>query len=69
MASHLLQIFVFYVLVLASFVNGVYEDDVSFDQNYFSLWGSNHLTRVNNNKEVQLLLDQYSGGTFSFLYV
>lgn len=62
MASHFLKIFGFSLLVFASYVNGVYEDDVSFDQNYFSLWGSNHLTRVNNNKEVQLLLDQYSGG-------
>ncbi|KAL1826156.1 hypothetical protein ACET3Z_012934 [Daucus carota] len=62
MASHFLEIFGFSLLVFASCVKGVPEDDVSFDQNYFSLWGLNHITRVDNDKEVQLLLDQYSGG-------
>ncbi|WOG95037.1 hypothetical protein DCAR_0314339 [Daucus carota subsp. sativus] len=62
MASHFLEIFGFSLLVFVSFVSGGPADDVSFDQNYFSLWGLNHITRVDNDKEVQLLLDQYSGG-------
>ena len=69
MASHFLEIFGFSLLVFASCVKGVPEDDVSFDQNYFSLWGLNHITRVDNNKEVQLLLDQYSGGSTKYTHV
>ena len=63
MASRFLEIFGFSLLVFVSFVSGGPADDVSFDQNYFSLWGLNHITRVDNDKEVQLLLDQYSGGS------
>ena len=69
MASHFLEIFGFSLLVFASCVKGVPEDDVSFDQNYFSLWGLNHITRVDNSKEVQLLLDQYSGGSTKYMHV
>lgn len=61
MASHFLTIFGFSLLVFAMHVNGDPEDDVSFDQNYVPLWGATHLTRVDNKRGVQLLLDQSSG--------
>lgn len=60
MSSHFIIIFGF-SLVFASFVSGVYEDDVNFDQNYVPLWANNHITRLYNGTEVQLLLDQSSG--------
>ncbi|WOG95041.1 hypothetical protein DCAR_0314343 [Daucus carota subsp. sativus] len=63
MSSHFIIIFGF-SLVFASFVNGVYEDDVNFDQNYVPLWANNHITRLYNGTEVQLLLDQSSGTGF-----
>lgn len=61
MASHFLMILGFSLLLFALHVNGDPEDVVSFDQNYFPLWGATHLTRVDNDRGVQLLLDQSSG--------
>lgn len=61
MTSHFLIIFGFSLLVFAVHVNGDPEDLVNFDQNYVPLWGAAHLTRVDNGKGVQLLLDQSSG--------
>ncbi|XP_074354863.1 xyloglucan endotransglucosylase/hydrolase protein 3-like [Apium graveolens] len=64
MASHFLIILGISLLVFAMHVNGDPEDYVSFDQNYVPLWGATHLTRVDSNRGVQLLLDQSSGSGF-----
>ncbi|PWA38581.1 concanavalin A-like lectin/glucanase domain, Xyloglucan endotransglucosylase/hydrolase [Artemisia annua] len=39
--------------------------NASFDQNYYITWGQNRVLFFRNKREVQLSLDQYSGGGFA----
>ncbi|CAI9757783.1 unnamed protein product [Fraxinus pennsylvanica] len=38
--------------------------EVPFDQNYVAAWGGNHITVLDQEREVQLLIDQSSGSGF-----
>ncbi|XP_004494960.1 putative xyloglucan endotransglucosylase/hydrolase protein 1 [Cicer arietinum] len=54
---------VFFLLALL-YVNGAYEDNVPFEQNYAMLWGQENIKVLDQSREVQLTLDQHSGSGF-----
>ncbi|KAK2982218.1 hypothetical protein RJ640_019506 [Escallonia rubra] len=43
-------------------------DEITFGQNYYFTWGFNHATVLDQGKEVQLLIDQYSGSGFASIH-
>ncbi|KAI4351175.1 hypothetical protein L6164_005555 [Bauhinia variegata] len=61
MASSLLFIFVFVVLACE---NASAATDVPFEENYETLWGYDHISLRNQNRELRMFLDQHSGAGF-----
>jgi hypothetical protein len=58
-----LPIILLYFLIVPLNIKGVDLDIVPFEKNYAPLWGKENIRILEQSREVQLTLDQYSGKT------
>ncbi|KAK3043181.1 hypothetical protein RJ639_001614 [Escallonia herrerae] len=58
----------FAALLFSALLLAIRADENTFDQNYNVTWGFDHATFLDQGKEVQLLIDQYSGSGFASVH-
>ncbi|GER50638.1 xyloglucan endotransglucosylase/hydrolase [Striga asiatica] len=58
------QLSVFVIVLVIMAVNNVRSDEVQFDVNYDVTWGNDHVSIIDQGREVQLSMDSNSGSGF-----